>query len=145
MKIWAAIIGALIFSAVLAWGFVTNAEESIDESPTYLFVELFSFGVASLDSETFSLDSPRDSIRLTYANNEGLGLAEVHIPHIRGRSSVVLVKRGNGPPDFDCVEPGLERYYDLSADIEYVCNSRFGWYSGGDKFPKVFKPWLWGK
>jgi hypothetical protein len=66
-------------------------------------------------------------IEVWYPEPNGHGRARVEIPHVPGETGLVLVTRGKGAPKGKCVEPGLQRYYDLSSDEDYVCSSRLEW------------------
>lgn len=85
-------------------------------APKYVFARLR--GSSSWDGH---------ELQVWYPEPNGRGQARVQLPHYPGDSAFVLVSRGNGPPDGDCIEPGLQRYYDLSADREYICSSKLSW------------------
>jgi hypothetical protein len=66
-------------------------------------------------------------LQIWYPEPNGKGRARVELPHIPGDSAFVLVSRGNGPPTAKCVEAGLQRYYDLRSDRDYICSSSGSW------------------
>jgi len=66
-------------------------------------------------------------IEVWYPEPKDRGRASVELPHVPGNSAFVLVERGNGPPESKCHEPGLQRYYDLSTDRDYICASTGKW------------------
>ena len=66
-------------------------------------------------------------IQIWYPEPKDRGRARIELPHVPGDSAFVLVTRGHGPPEGPCSEPGLQRYYDLTQDLDYVCSSKKKW------------------
>ena len=66
-------------------------------------------------------------IKIVYEEPMGDGVAELRLPHVQGQSAFAVSSAGRGAPRGSCEVPGIQRYYDLSADQEWICRRDRTW------------------
>lgn len=66
-------------------------------------------------------------IAIVYEEPMGKGSAEIWVPHVSGQSTFAVSSAGKGAPRGACEAPGVQRYYDLDSNKEWICRADRSW------------------